>query len=153
MIASMANYFFDTSSFLKYYIEENGSDTVQALVEDPDGGFLVILDLTILEARSAIRRLEREGNLSSERANDIIRQIEFDSTTIYSVQQIATSMRESKQILDRHALRTLDALQLAGYLIARQGIPSPLIFVCADNRLLDAAEQEGLDTLNPLDPS
>ena len=70
----MPNYYFDTSAFLKIFIEEDGSDKVQALVEDLEGGELIILDLTILEARSAIRRLEREGNISAERAR-IVNQI------------------------------------------------------------------------------
>lgn len=146
----MPSYYFDTSAFLKIFIEEDGSDKVQALVEDLEGGELIILDLTILEARSAIRRLEREGNISAERARNVLRQIADDAANMYFVQQTAAAMSEAEQLLDRYVLRTLDALQLAGYLMARQDRRSPLIFVCADTRLLEAANQEGLDTLNPL---
>ena len=147
----MPNYYFDTSAFLKIFIEEDGSDKVQALVEDLEGGELIILDLTILEARSAIRRLEREGNISAERARNVLRQIADDAANMYFVQQTATAMSEAERLLDRYALRTLDSLQLAGYLVARQDMRSPLIFVCADNRLLAAAHREGLTTRNPLD--
>ena len=146
----MPNYYFDTSAFLKIFIEEDGSDKVQALVEDLEGGELIILDLTILEARSAIRRLEREGNISAERARNVLRQIADDAANMYFVQQTAAAMSEAEQLLDRYVLRTLDALQLAGYLMARQDRRSPLIFVCADIRLLEAANQEGLEILNPL---
>ena len=59
----MANYYFDTSAFLKFYIEEDGSDTVQALLRDNESHTFIISDLTILEARSAIRRREREGSI------------------------------------------------------------------------------------------
>ena len=149
----MTNYYFDTSAFLKIFVEEDGSDKVHALVEDLEGGELIILDLTILEARSAIRRLEREGNISAERAHNVLRQIASDVGSMYFVQQTATAMREAERLLDRYVLRTLDALQLAGYLMARQGMRYPLIFVCADIRLLDVATQEGLDILNPLLPS
>ena len=69
---------------------------------------------------------------------------------MYFVQQTAAAMSEAEQLLDRYVLRTLDALQLAGYLMARQDRRSPLIFVCADIRLLEAANQEGLEILNPL---
>ena len=147
----MTNYYFDTSAFLKIFIEEDGSDKVHALVEDPEGGELIILDLTILEVRSAIRRLEREGNISAERARNVLRQIADDAANMYFVQRTAAAMSEAEQLLDRHALRTLDALQLAGYLVTRQDMRSPLIFVCADNRLLAAAETEGIPTINPLD--
>ena len=148
----MPNYYFDTSAFLKIFIEEDGSDKVQALVEDLEGGELIILDLTILEARSAIRRLEREGNISAERARNVLRQIADDAANMYFVQQTATAMSEAERLLDRYALRTLDALHLAGCLVFRSEKLAEPTFVCADIRLLDAANQEGLDILNPLLP-
>ena len=54
-------------------------------------------------------------------------------------------------MLDRHPLKAYDAIQLAGCLAARYGVPPPVTFVCADARLCDAAQLEGLSVLNPLE--
>ena len=63
----------------------------------------------------------------------------------------SATMNEAAQLIGEYPLRALDALQLAACLIAHNG-PYPMTaFICADIRLLDAATQEGLDILNPLD--
>ena len=59
-------------------------------------------------------------------------------------------MEEAARLIDRHPLRAYDALQLAGCLVVRQGMPGPVTFVCADGRLCEAAANEGLTTLNPV---
>ena len=148
----MANYYFDTSSFVKFYIEEDGSGTIQGLLGDDDSHTLIISDLTILEARSAIRRREREGTVSVERAAHIIERIDDDSMNRFLTQDLSSAIvSEATRLIDAHLLRTLDALQLAGCLeIRRERLVEPT-FVCADTRLLDAAIQEGLNILNPLD--
>jgi predicted nucleic acid-binding protein len=52
------------------------------------------------------------------------------------------------EIVDRHRLRSLDAIQLASALnVASQGIA--ISFVSCDERLLRAAESEGLSTIDP----
>jgi len=53
-------------------------------------------------------------------------------------------------LIDRHPLRAYDAIQLAGCIILRSRTASELpIFVAADEKLLEAAEFEGLPILNP----
>ena len=70
----------------------------------------------------------------------------------YIVQPFDASLiEEAARILDTHPLKTLDALQLAGCLIIGRTLSELPTFVCADTRLNDAARQEGLVTLNPLD--
>ena len=148
----MANYYFGTSSFLKFYIEEDGSDTLQLLLRDNEDHTFIISDLTILEARSAIRRREREGTVSAERAAHIPEQINDDRINRFVTQDLSPAMiSEAERIIDAHPLRALDALQLAGCLVFRRERLVEAAFVCADIRLLEAATQEGLDILNPLD--
>jgi predicted nucleic acid-binding protein len=56
-------------------------------------------------------------------------------------------------LLERHPLRAYDAIQLASALIANDALLTagfaPLIVLAADDRLLDAAQAEGLMTDNP----
>ena len=154
MIALIANYFFDTSALLKYYIEEGGSEVIRDLIEDSGNNTFVISALTLLEARSAIRRRARAGVTSAEQATNALEQIIQHSEDRILVRSLSSAtMNEAERLIDAYSLRTLDALQLATCLIAHNGPYPNMTFVCADNRLLDAAEQEGLDILNPLDPS
>ncbi len=148
----MAGYYFDTSALAKVYLEEDGSDVIVRLIENLSDGRISILEITLLEARSTIRRQQRERNISGRIANQIIEQIDEDRTSAYFVQPLDSSViREAIRVIDDHPLRTLDALQLAGCLIVGRSTPEPLTFVSADTRLINAAVLEGLSTLNPLD--
>ena len=147
----MASYYFDTSSLIKAYLREDGSDVIIRLIENLDGGSIAILQLTLLEARATVRRHEREGSISGRAINQIIERIYEDATSAYLVQFLDLPViQEAARLLDAHPLKTLDALQLAGCLMIGRRMSEPLTFVCADTRLNNAAALEGLATFNPL---
>ena len=50
-------------------------------------------------------------------------------------------------LLARHALRAADAGQLGAALLVQEQIAGPLTFACGDQRLLSAADREGLRIL------
>lgn len=53
-------------------------------------------------------------------------------------------------LVDRHALRAYDAVQLAGCIALKANAAGDEpIFVCSDRRLVEAAEAEGLSSLDP----
>jgi predicted nucleic acid-binding protein len=53
-------------------------------------------------------------------------------------------------LVNRNALRAYDAVQLAGCLMLKENaISDEPSFVCSDQRLLQAAENEGLACLDP----
>ncbi len=149
----MESFYFDTSALIKLYIEEEGSERVINLVERLEEGKVFILDVTLLESRSAVRRREREGDVSGMDANRILKQIEEDGSSLYLVQPVNPAViEEAARLIDAYPLRTYDALQLAGCLIVFPSAPGPVTFACADTRLCEAARLEGLSTLNPIDP-
>ena len=149
----MASLYLDTSALLKLYIEEDGTDRVAGAMEEVEGGRVFVLGLTPIEARSAIRRRQREGDIADADADRVLRQIEDDTASLFLVQPSTSAvMEEAARLIDRHPLRAYDALQLAGCLVVRDAMAGPVTFVCADVRLCDAAEHEGLATLNPLTP-
>ena len=137
----MIIYYFDSSALLKVYIEEQGSEFVTSLVRNNiEDARISILDVTLLELRSAVRRRERQGDMSEREANRIIDRILLDETSVYLVQSLDSAVTEEAiRVLDTHPLRTLDALQLAGCLIINRRITEPLTFVCADTRLNNAS--------------
>ena len=147
----MASVYLDTSALLKLYIEEEGTERVVGLTDDLDGVRIVILDITPLEARSAVRRRQREGDVSGADADRILNRMEDDGSSLFLVQPSTSAvLEEAARLIDRHPLRTYDALQLAGCLVTRDNVPGPLTFVCADMRLCEAAGQEGLTVSNPI---
>lgn len=149
----MASFYLDTSALVKLYIEEEGTARVVGLTEDPEDVQRIVLDVTQLESRSAIRRREREGDIKGADADRILKQIEEDASSTFLVQPTTSAViEEAARLIDRHLLRTYDALQLAGCLVVRHGLPGPLTFVCADARLCEAASLEALTVLNPIAP-
>jgi predicted nucleic acid-binding protein len=60
---------------------------------------------------------------------------------------------EALELTRRHPLRAYDAVQLASALATNRLIiysgANPLIFLCADRRLLAVAQAEGLNVDNP----
>ena len=114
-------------------------------------GAQIITDISRVESRSAVRRRERTSDISGTEANQILKQIERDVSSFFLVQPTSSAvLEEALRLIDRYPLRAYDALQLAGCLVVRDNLPGPVTFVCADAQLCQAAQQEGLTTLNPM---
>jgi uncharacterized protein len=63
-----------------------------------------------------------------------------------------TLMERASALLAHHALRALDAIQLASALELKDRLPVdelPVTFISADERLVEAARREHLDAKNP----
>ena len=106
----------------------------------------------MVEVYSALRRRERGGELPPAHASDALaaRGREF---SLMTEQPLNSSVVEAaKQLIDRHALRALDAIQLATCWIGRltSGI-TDIVFVASDQILLKAADAEGFQTFDPED--
>ena len=148
----MPSFFFDTSALVKLYVHEEGTPKVMEIAQDSVHNSIVLLDLSLLEFRSAVRRQQREGNVSFQDANRVISQVLDDVASRYLTQPATPAvMEEASQLLDLCPLRAYDSLQLAGCIYVRSRVTPPLTFVCADQRLCDTAAAEGLPTLNPKD--
>ncbi len=148
----MATYYFDTSALVKLYLDEQGTDAALSLAFNQPHDRLAILDMTLLECRSMVRRRVRAREISRDDAERFIELVEDHGSSRYLVQSTTGEvMHEARRLLDDHPLRTLDALQLAGCLATRQTVTTALSFVCADTRLCEAAILEGVETINPLD--
>ena len=150
----MESVYLDTSALVKRYVEEEGTARVIDLTKDGGSARVIILDVALLESRSAVRRREREGDISGSDADRILERIEEDASSSFLLQPSTSAvMEEAARLIDRHPLRTYDALHLAGCLVARRGVAGPLTFVCADAWLCEAASLEGLTVLNPMLPA
>jgi len=131
--------FFDSSAFVKRFIEENGSREVDDYCERASSLGLSIL--CIPEMTSALNRKCREGNLTKEAYRQIKTQIGRDIKDARIIDLTPEVVKESVRLLERHVLRSLDALQIACALEWEADL-----FVSSDKRQTRASQDSGLDT-------
>ncbi|MGI8778208.1 MAG: hypothetical protein ACR2LJ_12700 [Acidimicrobiales bacterium] len=62
----------------------------------------------------------------------------------HEVQPVESVRRVAHRLLRTHSLRAADSLQLAAAVVASEGVPRSMEFVCLDRRLVGAARREGL---------
>ncbi len=129
--------FFDTSALVKRYIEEPESDTVARLLEGAES--LIVSALFLPECVSAFRRLVREGRLSPREYEQLKGTVLADLADAIICHVVPEVVDLAVDCLERHALRTLDAMQLG---CARA--VGPDLFVTADRRQEVAAVADGL---------
>ena len=75
----MSSYYLDTSALVKLYLEEEGTAGVVDLIRDAEIDRIIILEIALLEFRSALRRKERRGEISAFDANSALARLEQQS--------------------------------------------------------------------------
>jgi predicted nucleic acid-binding protein len=130
--------FFDTSALVKHYVREPGSSAVRAAVR---GGHASVARVAHAELAATFARLCREGAVDEKTRDALFDRIDRDFPTFEVVEWRASVASAVRQLVSRHPLRALDAVQLASALALRA---RPLRFWCADGRLAAAAGSEGL---------
>jgi uncharacterized protein len=151
----LALYYLETSTLVKLYIREPGTDHLLQLASNSVENRFAVLALSQVEFRSAIRRREREGDISTKVAGLVLDRFQQHLEGRFIRQVLSDSVLDgASEILDRYALRAYDAIQLAGCLALKitVGGEAP-IFVCSDGQLLLAARSEQLSTLDPCGPT
>ncbi|MCL4543143.1 MAG: type II toxin-antitoxin system VapC family toxin [Chloroflexi bacterium] len=137
--------FWDTSGFVPLCAQEAGTPAVHALYqEDPD---IVVWWGARIECISALKRLVRMGQLDA--VGEAALHSCFDDLwkTAAQVAPAEQVRIRAEQLLAAHPLRAADALQLGAALVWARDQPASHAFVCLDERLRDAARQEGFTVL------
>lgn len=144
----MADYFLDTSAFVKRYHPETGSDRVLALFDRPENR-IYVSRLTLPETRSAFALKVRTGHIAESAAAALWIQVLADlaSGIFEAIPVLDLHYQLAEELLGRHGfrsrLRTLDALQLAVALDWSEHTPIDG-FVLADQALSEVASAEKL---------
>ena len=146
----MALYYLDTSALVKLYVQERGTARLLEIASNVTENRLTLLAITPVEARSAVRRRERAGDIDRITAGDILDRMQKHLETKFIRQAVNELVLDGAlEMIDRYALRAYDAVQLSGCLTLKTvGAEAPT-FVCSDQQLLDAARSELLDVLDP----
>jgi predicted nucleic acid-binding protein len=147
----LALYYFDTSALVKLYVREPGTERLLRLASRQAGHRFAVLTLAQVEFRAAVRKRQRLGDINEVVAGQLLARFEQHLEAKF-VRQILTDsvLDTATELVDRYPLRAYDAIQLAGCIVLKgvSGGQEP-IFVCADGHLLQAAESEGLDFMDP----
>lgn len=139
--------YWDSSAIVQLYLEQGLQKFTRRLyVEDDD---VVIWWATPVECVSAFLRYHREGGLSEEEVNRVLRRFSAHSRRWDQILPVPALREEAERLLRRHSLRAADALQLAAAWLAADQKPVSLEFVSLDQRLRLAAEKEGYRVLTP----
>jgi len=150
----MPFYQFDASGLVKRYVDEIGSDWVRAIIDPAQGNLISIADITRAEVASALARRAREGVITVDERDELLRTFQAHGATEYRV--VPTEHRIidlAVEWIQRHPLRAYDGVRLATAIIihrslAARGLP-PLVFVSADDETIVAAQAEGVTADNP----
>ena len=147
----MTFYYLETSALVKLYVRESGTERVLALANRTTENRLAILALTQVELRSAVRRRERNGEIPPLVATQLLEAFKRHLEQRFVSQMVNDFVLDvASALVDRHALRAYDAVQLAGYLALRGSTGTDVpVFVCSDDALLEAARLEGIPILDP----
>jgi hypothetical protein len=91
--------------------------------------------------------LEREKALSGKAVTVALTRLTAVRDAWHEIQPVQTIKAIAVRLLRVHPLRAADSTQLAAALVAANGQPSSLPFVCFDERLSEAAAKEGFEVL------
>lgn len=134
--------YWDTSALLKLFVSEPGSSDARAVL-GRDREVATAL-LTYVEAFSAFTRRGQDGSLTRGDLARVRRRFGAEWTAYLRVPVTDEVVRRSRAVVERHGLKTLDAVHLASLLELGERLGERIPLVAADGRLLRAATAEGL---------
>lgn len=102
---------------------------------------------TRIECMSALGRYAREQRFSATDVAAARRRLSMLAGEWSEVQPDEELRTTAERVVGVHSLRAADALQLAAALVACDGAPASLPFVCLDTRLREAALREGFSVV------
>ncbi len=134
----------DTSSLVKLYVEEEGSNEVRLLVRRAE--WVATSVLSYPEARSALARQLREARLTVEGHEQTRADLERDWPHLLVLDLVEPIWRQAAVLAETYSLRALDSLHLASYaFLLRENPKASIQFSCFDERLTEAARLASSD--------
>jgi uncharacterized protein len=133
---------FDTSALIERFVTESGSERIAALVAaDP---LLATSRVAYAELHAGLARKLREGMLARAEHRRIARAFDRDRRAYARVDLPDDLPTRARDLVLRHPLRGSDAIHPASALHLRAAIGEEVRLVAADDRLLAAADAEGV---------
>jgi uncharacterized protein len=132
--------YLDTSSVIKLYVSEAGSDRVRKLVDD--AAVVATSVVTYAETRAALARLRREKALTIANFRSAKSAFEGQWATFLTLEATDSLSRAAGTLAEQYRLRGFDSVHLASFAeVARRAGPRETRFSSFDDRLNQAAEK------------
>jgi predicted nucleic acid-binding protein len=147
--------YLDASALAKRYVSETGSPLVDGILDNVPGDRIYVLSVGAGEVVSILVRKRNAGVITDAYFRQALVDFETEIVRSAEINQLPVSNRlatSSFSLIVAHALNSTDAIILKSALaIARklQAGGDDLVLVASDQRLLRAAQAEGLNTFNP----
>ena len=138
------NIYMDTSSLLKLYHAEDGTDELDKFLEDHPVEGIFLSEISKIEFDSAVWKKVRMKDLDINGAEEIVESFESDYANYTFIQVENQLILQARALVSKHGtegLRTLDALQLASAITIRNTIA---LAITADNLLGSLMQKEGI---------
>jgi len=129
--------FFDTSSFVKRFVKETGSEQVDDIMQHASEVGLSIICFP--EIISALNRKLRSELMTQEIYLELKNDILEDIKDVDIINLTPTVLEKTTELLEKNTLRSLDAIHIACALEWQADI-----FVSSDERQVSAAIESGL---------
>jgi predicted nucleic acid-binding protein len=130
--------YLDTSSLVKLYVEEPGSEEVRQDLSEADTG--ATSAVSYAEARAAFARHRRDRRLTPGTFRIVKRDFDADWSRLAIVGPTVALCRAAGELAERYRLRGCDSIQLATFLdVARERGESETRFSSFDRDLNRAA--------------
>lgn len=139
--------YLDTSSLIKLYHYEEGTDLLDQLFKENTITKILLSELAQVEYDSAIWKKSRTKELTQEEVESLISSFKTDYSKFNFIKLNSEILDFSKLLIAKYGvegLRTLDSIQLASVLKKKNEID---YFITADKLLKNIAYKEGISVL------
>jgi predicted nucleic acid-binding protein len=140
--------YLDSSALVKRYLKETGTDVVNSIILSSKAK--ATSKLSYPEILSAFARKHRTNEIGNGLLHSAINKFESDWIQLYVIEFSDEMLQPIKQVSQRYPLRAADTVHLASALWLRSSTKVDVTFVASDSRLLEAAQRENLQIVNPL---
>ena len=152
----MYYFYFDASGLVKRYTEEVGSNKVDFLFQNVPLNRLMCLAIGAAEVFSICVRKRNDGRITRHQFEQAVGYLDYEVINIESDFETVPAQNiliwESIGLMDTHSINSIDAILLCSALniaINLRNEKNELVLVASDQRLLRAAQSEGLLCFNP----
>jgi len=149
-------FYFDASGLVKRYTEEVGSDKVDFLFQNVPSNRLMCLAIGAAEVFSICVRKRNDGRITRHHFEQTVGYLDYEVINIESDFETVPAQNvliwESIGLMDTHSINSVDAILLCSALDIATDLRNEddeLVLIASDQRLLRAAQTEGLLCFNP----
>lgn len=139
--------YFDSSALVKRYVEETGSDRVNSVLAN--AGIVATSKLIYPEILSAFARRHKGGEIPTKWYTRVIERFETEWEYFLIIEFQDELLPFIRKTIKEHQLKAADSVHLSSALWLRNAVKEDVIFVASDVNLLNAAQSERLQIIDP----